>query len=58
LGGGWGAASYGVQGIPRLFIVDQEGKLVYAHEGYGGGLERNLSLILEELLSPAAADHG
>jgi len=52
------AARYGVQGIPRLFIVDQEGKLVYAHEGYGGGLERNLSLILEALLSPAPADHG
>jgi peroxiredoxin len=44
------ASRYGVRGIPRLFIIDQEGKIVYAHEGYGGGLERNLSLILEELL--------
>lgn len=45
------AARYQVQGIPRLFIVDQDGRLVYAHEGYGGGLERNLALILEQLLS-------
>jgi peroxiredoxin len=48
--------SYGVQGIPRLFIIDQEGKLVYAHEGYGGGLERNLQLILDQLLTPASDD--
>ena len=45
---------YGVSGIPRLFIVDQEGRIVYAHAGYGGGLERNLALILEQLLSGSA----
>ena len=55
--GGGVAAQYGVRGIPRLFIIDGDGKLAYAHEGYGGGLERNLSLILEQLLSPAG-DHG
>ena len=42
---------YAVQGIPRLFIVDQNGQVIYAHEGYGGGLEHNLALILDELLS-------
>ena len=42
---------YRVEGIPRLFIVDQAGRIVYAHAGYGGGLERNLTLILNELLS-------
>ena len=42
---------YGVRGIPRLFIVDRNGKLAYAHEGYGGGLERSLKLILDELLA-------
>lgn len=53
------AARYQVQGIPRLFIVDQDGRLVYAHEGYGGGLERNLALILEQLLSGGGeATHG
>lgn len=45
---------YQVRGLPRLFIVDQQGNLVYAHEGYGGGLERNLKLILEGLLAPPA----
>ncbi len=50
---------YGVTGIPRLFIVDQDGRLIYAHEGYGGGLEKNLSLILEELLTPKSkTTHG
>ena len=45
---------YHVEGIPRLFIIDQEGRLVYAHEGYGGGLEHNLTLILDELLTHAS----
>ena len=45
---------YGVSGIPRLFIVDQRGRIVYAHAGYGGGLEHNLALILEQLLSGSA----
>jgi len=50
---------YRVRGIPRLFIVDQQGRLVYAHEGYGGGLERNLKLILEALLAEAVpTTHG
>jgi peroxiredoxin len=44
---------YGVRGIPRLFIVDQAGRLAYRHEGYGGGLERNLVLILEQLITAA-----
>ncbi len=48
-------ARYHVRGIPRLFIVDQQGNLVYVHEGYGGGLERNLALILNELLAAATA---
>ena len=43
---------YNVQGIPRLFILNQDGRVVYRHSGYGGGLERNLSLILEGMLAP------
>ena len=42
---------YPGDGIPRLFIVDQTGHIIYAHEGYGGGLEHNLKLILEKLLT-------
>jgi peroxiredoxin len=42
--------AYGVHSIPRLFIVDPQGRIVYEHSGYGGGLERNLRLILDDLL--------
>ena len=48
---------YGVRGIPKLFVIDQEGRFAFVHEGYGGGLERNLKLILDELLASAPA-HG
>ena len=52
-------SSYGVQGIPRLFIIDQNGRLVYAHEGYGGRLERNLTLILDQMISnPPVSSHA
>lgn len=53
------AARYGVEGIPRLFIVDRNGRLIYEHAGYGGGLERSLRLILEQALAePLALEHG
>jgi thiol-disulfide isomerase/thioredoxin len=46
---------YRLSSLPRLFIVDQSGRLIYAHDGYGGGLERNLTLILEQLLAGSGA---
>ena len=46
---------YRVRAIPRLFLVDQAGRIVYAHEGYGGGLEHSLSQILDQLLG---GSHG
>ena len=46
---------YGVRGMPRLVIVDQRGRVVYEHEGYGGGLEVNLSRILDSLLTEEPA---
>lgn len=50
---------YHVHSLPRLVIIDQHGELVYTHSGYGGGLESNLKLILEELLSqPTERTHG
>lgn len=42
---------YGVTGIPQLFVVDQAGRIIYVHGGYGGGLERNLTMILDKLLA-------
>ncbi len=41
---------YGVSGIPQLFIINQDGEIVYHHSGYRGGLEHNLRLILRQLL--------
>ena len=50
---------YQVSGIPRLFIIDQDGTIAYVHAGYAGGLERNLKLILQDMLPKAAgAPHG
>ena len=46
---------YGVRGIPHLLVIDQTGRVAYVHEGYGGGLERSLSLILDQLLG---GSHG
>lgn len=42
---------YGVQGIPRLFVIDQQGRILYDRSGYRGGLERDLTAILNELLA-------
>ena len=51
-------AQYEVSAIPRLLIVDQAGRIVYDHQGYGGGLEQHLKRIVDELLAaPPAATH-
>ena len=51
---------YQLRGLPRLFMLDQAGRVVYAHEGYGGWLERNLKLILGGLLAQPSSSppHG
>ena len=45
------SGSYGVSGIPRLFILNREGRILYDHGGYGGGLEQSLTLMLDKLLA-------
>ena len=53
---GW---QYGVRGIPRLFVVDQAGQIVYVRSGYSGGLERNLEAAITQLLTAhGATAHG
>lgn len=44
------AKQYGIQGIPRLFVIDREGRIVYDKSGYRGGLESNLTAVLNQLL--------
>ena len=52
-------ALYGVRGMPQLYVINQDGKIIYVHQGYGGGLEYNLGLILKGLLEPHhTAHHG
>ncbi|MBI3324277.1 MAG: TlpA family protein disulfide reductase [Candidatus Omnitrophica bacterium] len=59
---GEAANLYHVEGIPRLFVIDQQGRIIYDHAGYAGGLEFNLGMILKELLAngsvPAQTPHG
>lgn len=47
------ARRYGVSGIPQLFVVDQDGRLLYRRHGYRGGLERDLRHVLNGLLNGA-----
>ncbi len=44
------ARAYGVETLPRLFVIDASGHIAFEHGGYGGGLEQSLKLILSELL--------
>ncbi len=46
---------YGLTGIPRLFIIDQEGRIIYSRSGYGGGLEQDLAIILKGLFEGTSA---
>ena len=46
---------YGISGIPHLFILDRRGRIVYDKSGYGGGLERSLRLIIDQLLNESSA---
>lgn len=38
--------SYGVNGLPNMFIIDKQGKVAYVHVGYG---EEMLGPIIKEL---------
>ncbi len=51
------ALQYRTSGIPHLLIINKDGQIIYEHDGYGGGLERSLELILEELLPQQAPTH-
>lgn len=45
------ARSYQVQGLPTLFIINQAGSILYVRSGYRGALERQLTLLLNDLLA-------
>ncbi len=41
--------------LPQLVVIDQSGKLAYAHEGYKQGDEKALETALQQMLKPAPA---
>jgi hypothetical protein len=43
------SVAFGVQGIPALFIIDQDGKIGYKHEGFDPNVD------FEELMTNAIA---
>ncbi len=45
------AEAYGVSGIPHLFLIDREGKLVEQHVGFEEGLGERLAARIETLLA-------
>ncbi|MDB6164352.1 MAG: Thioredoxin [Xanthomonadaceae bacterium] len=47
--------SFGVDSIPRLFVIDQAGKVAYVHAGYGDdSLDRILDAVNTLLVHPAS----
>lgn len=41
---------YHVSGYPTLYLIDKDGKIIFAQPGYGDGTEERLEKIIEELL--------
>lgn len=44
------ASAYGVQGIPTMVVIDQQGKIAYRHVGYNPTLPEVLTWQVNELL--------
>jgi peroxiredoxin len=50
---------YKVEGIPMLFVIDENGTIVYTQDGYGFGLELKLCNLLGiKNASPTELSHG
>jgi hypothetical protein len=50
---------YKVEGIPMLFVIDENGTIVYTQDGYGFGLELKLCNLLGiKNASPTGLSHG
>lgn len=44
------AQNYGVSSLPRLFVIDREGKIVWKTTGYQENIAKELTAILKTLL--------
>ncbi len=43
--------SYHVDSFPTFYLIDKEGKIASAHEGYGYDFEKNVTSLIDNLLS-------
>jgi thiol-disulfide isomerase/thioredoxin len=44
------AEKYGVDGFPAFFIIDKEGKIIYANMGYSTSLQSEIEQIIQQAL--------
>ncbi len=49
---------YGVEGIPTLLVLDQTGKIQERTEGFDENMEKNLSRLVDRLLSSGKGSHS
>ena len=49
--------SYGVNGIPATFIIDQKGIVRFNHTGFGPGGEKDLMDKIDKLLDEAGSSN-
>jgi len=57
LAGSWAMAKelFGVTGTPTDFLIDEQGRIIFKHVGYGTGHEETLEAELRELLERKAS---
>jgi thiol-disulfide isomerase/thioredoxin len=51
LASGTDASSYGVSGIPTLFVIDRQGQIRYQHVGYAPYMDEEVTWVVEALLA-------
>lgn len=47
------AGSYGVDGIPAIFVVGTEGEILFHQAGYSADLDKKLKTVIERNLGPS-----
>jgi thiol-disulfide isomerase/thioredoxin len=50
--------AYGVQGIPRLFMIDRSGRIAYVHTGYGDDSINQIVAAVNRLLAQGDVPAG
>ena len=45
------AKAFGIKGLPTLYLIDENGKIIYAEEGFGPERAAALTQIVKKALS-------